>query len=289
MAHASQRAGADFFFSLRHEIQTVRFSRISSVGRTVFVSGGTGYVGASLIPRLLATGHDVRALARPRSHTKLPPGCEVVIGDALRAGTFREAVTGAGTLIHLVGTPHPAPWKGEQFRAVDRVSFQASLDAALSAKVGHFVYVSVAHPAPVMKDYIAVRSACERDLRDSGVVATVLRPWYVLGPGHWWPLALLPFYAAAERVPALTEGARRLGLIRLSEMVAALCWAVEHPPERWRVLNVGAIRAVQQVPNCAARDPGADPCPDLAACPAPPADGASATRATAPASARRGV
>ena len=48
--------------------------------------------------------------------------------------------------------------------------------------------------------------------------ATVLRPWYVLGPGHRWPLALVPFYKLAEHIPATAEGARRLGLLRLSEM-----------------------------------------------------------------------
>jgi uncharacterized protein YbjT (DUF2867 family) len=261
------------------------------VSRTIFVSGGTGYLGTALIPELLSGRHNVRALTRPGSHGRLPPGCEVIVGDALKAETFRDSVAACDTLIHLVGTPHPAPWKGEQFRAVDRVSFQASLAAAAGAGISHFVYVSVAQPAPVMKEYIEVRAACEADLRASGLRATVLRPWYVLGPGHWWPLLLRPAYAAAERVPWLAGGAGRLGLVWLRDMVAALHWAVEHPPERWRVLDVPAIRAVRRVGR-PAEPSGADACPaprDRGAFPAPLPGGASAIRATARASGRRGA
>jgi len=51
-----------------------------------------------------------------------------------------------------------------------------------------FIYVSVAHPAPVMSDYIAARLEAEALLRDSGMKVTILQPWYVLGraaAGRW--------------------------------------------------------------------------------------------------------
>jgi uncharacterized protein YbjT (DUF2867 family) len=210
----------------------------------VFLTGGTGYVGASLVPELLARGHMVRALARGASVSRLHPSCESVVGDALDSATFRSAVAPCDTFLHLVGTPHPAPWKGPQFRAIDRTSLRASAEAALAADVRHFVYVSVAHPAPVMRAYIEVRCQCEDRLRLSGLNATILRPWYVLGPGHRWPYALLPFYRLGEAIPATREAALRLGLVTLREMVGALIWAVEHPTDGQRVLAVPAIRAV---------------------------------------------
>jgi uncharacterized protein YbjT (DUF2867 family) len=52
----------------------------------VFVTGGTGYLGRALIPRLVARGHRVRALTRPASAHRLPAGCEPVPGDARHAG-----------------------------------------------------------------------------------------------------------------------------------------------------------------------------------------------------------
>ena len=129
--------------------------------RRVFVTGATGYLGARLIPLLLERGHQVTALARPESVRKVPTGCQIVVGNPLESGTFVEQVRGADTLVHLVGVPKPAPWKGSQFRAIDGPSAVAAIRAAREAGVRHMVYVSVAHPAPVMRDYIAVRSECE--------------------------------------------------------------------------------------------------------------------------------
>jgi uncharacterized protein YbjT (DUF2867 family) len=81
-----------------------------------------------------------------------------------------------------------------------------------------------------MHAYIAVRAQGEAALAASGLTTTVLRPWYVLGPGHWWPLALVPLYAIARLVPGTRAGAERLGLVRLDQMVSALVRAVEQPP-----------------------------------------------------------
>lgn len=146
------------------------------------------------------------------------------------------------TLIHLTGTPKPAPWKEEQFRAVDLPSLKASADAALVARAGHFVYVSVAHPAPAMHAYVAVRQEAEAYLAALGLPRTILRPWYVLGPHHWWPYALMPFYAIAERMPRYRESAIRLGLVTRAEMVSALAYAVAHPARDCRIVETAAIR-----------------------------------------------
>jgi uncharacterized protein YbjT (DUF2867 family) len=210
--------------------------------RRVFIAGGTGYMGQRLIPKLLERGHAVRALARPGSEGKLPPGCEAVAGDALRAASYAHAVAPADTFIHLVGVPHPSPAKAAQFRAVDLPAALASIQAAFAADVAHFVYVSVAHPAPAMRAYVEVRSECERVLAESGLNATILRPWYVLGPGHRWPYLLLPAYWLAERIPATRSGARRLGLVTLAQMVNALAAAVENPCQGMRFLEVPQIR-----------------------------------------------
>lgn len=218
------------------------------VTRQVFITGGTGYIGRALVARLLARGHHVRALARAGSAGSLPAGVEVVVGDALQAATFSAAVAPADTLVHLVGTPHPSPWKGPQFRAVDLRSIEASVAAAAFASIRHVIYVSVAHPAPVMRDYIAVRRQGEALIDASGIPATCLRPWYVLGPGHRWPSALLPVYALLERLPATTASAHRLGLVTHTQMVTALLQAVEHPPANGvRIVDVPAIRAAAVV------------------------------------------
>jgi len=208
----------------------------------IFITGATGYVGAGLIPLLREQGHDVTALVRESSVRKVPAGCRVVVGDPLDAGTFAESVHGHDTLVQLVGVPKPAPWKGTQFRAVDGPSAMAAVRAAAATGVKHVVYVSVAHPAPIMRDYIAVRRDCEEAMARAGLIATILRPWYILGPGHWWPWVLVPVYRVLERVPATREAATRLGLVTIREMLAALLWSIEHPPVTTRVIEVSEIR-----------------------------------------------
>lgn len=212
--------------------------------RHVFLTGGTGYLGSRLLVRLAERRHHVTALVRQSSTANFPPGCQAVLGSPLVAASFVESVRSHDTFVQLVGVPKPAPWKGPQFRAVDRVSGLASIDAAVQAGVAHFIYVSVAHPAPIMNDYIAVRRECETALRASGLRATIIRPWYVLGPGHWWPLLLRPAYWLCERLPSTRASASRLGLVTIEQMLATLVWAVEHPPESVRVIEVPEIRRI---------------------------------------------
>ena len=211
----------------------------------MFITGGTGYLGSSLIPILLERGHRVRALVRPNSTGKVTAGCEVVSGDPLDANSYRNLVRPADAFIHLVGVPRPSPSKGQQFRAIDFVSARAAITVAAELGLQHFIYLSVAHPAPTMKSYIAVRSECEQMIRQHGLNATILRPWYVLGPGHRWPYALLPFYKVMEWLPFTRRGAQRLGLVTLEQMVLALVEAVECPALGVRIMEVPEIRAAR--------------------------------------------
>ncbi len=211
--------------------------------RRVFITGGTGYLGNSLIPILVERGHRVRALIRPGSKGHVPAGCEVVSGNALDSNTYRHLIRPSDTFVHLVGVPHPSPAKAAEFRKVDLVSGREAISAAAELGVPHFVYLSVAHPAPMMKAYIEVRSECEQMIHDRGLNAIVLRPWYVLGPGHRWPYVLLPFYKVLELLPFTRAGAQRLGLVTLQQMVLALVEAVESPAQGVRVLGVPEIRA----------------------------------------------
>ncbi len=209
---------------------------------SVFITGGSGYMGRKLIPLLLGRGHEVRALVRPESEKKLPAGCIAVMGDALDGSSYADKIAPADTFVQLVGVAHPSPAKAAEFRKVDLV---AGLGAVAAAKAGirHFVYLSVAHPAPMMQAYIAVRAECEAAIEQAGLNATILRPWYVLGPGHRWPYALLPIYKIAELLPPTRDGARRLGLVTLEQMTTALLGAVENPARGTKVVEVPAIRS----------------------------------------------
>ena len=210
----------------------------------ICITGGTGYMGQRLVPLLLERGHRVRALARRSSVARVCEGAVPVVGDALDAESVAGALRPGDTLIHLVGTPHPNPTKVKQFEDIDLASIRATAIAAKRVGISHLIYVSVAQPAPVMRAYLAVRAMGEAIIRQTGLTATILRPWYVVGPGHWWPMALMPIYKVAELFSSTQEAAERLGLLTIEQMVNAFAQAVENPPPdgRIRVMEVPAIR-----------------------------------------------
>src|SRR6266487_1151030 len=118
--------------------------------------------------------------------------------------------------------PHPSPKKAELFKKIDLKSVKVSAEAAASANGLHFIYVSVAMaPNDFMKAYQDVRREGEEYCLNKNLNCTFIRPWYVLGPGHWWPILLLPLYALAALFPATREQSRQQALVTIQQMIRA--------------------------------------------------------------------
>ncbi len=212
--------------------------------RQVLITGGTGYIGTRLAACLLARGHRVRLLTRSTSLARVAQGALAVPANALDAEALATALQPGDTFVHLIGTRHPNPAKAAEFESVDLASIRAAVCAAQRVPIAHLVYLSVAQPAPVMRAYVAARAAGERLIAQARLPASIFRPWYVLGPGHRWPLVLLPLYALARLVPAWRAAASRLGLVTLEQMVQALVCSIEAPPPNGTLIfEVPHIRA----------------------------------------------
>src|SRR3984893_4353791 len=113
--------------------------------RTIFVTGASGYMGTRLIKALKKNDqYHIKALVRKGSEHNIPAGCEIVIGNALEALSYKGQVAPAKTFIHLVGVAHPSPKKKDAFRKIDFVSIQQAVKAAQHASIEHFIYLSVA-------------------------------------------------------------------------------------------------------------------------------------------------
>ena len=214
--------------------------------QTIFITGGTGYIGSRLIAALLQTGdYRIKALARKGSEHKLPPGCEVVIGDALDASSYRSASHNTDVFIHLIGVPHPSPAKIAAFETIDLVSVQQAAVVISNNQLPHVIYLSVSqYPGRIMKEYRNIRATSEGLLQSTGARCSFIRPWYVLGPGHWWPVLLMPLYTLARLLPATREQSRQQGLVTIKQMIRTLHFAINHPPENGvRIYNVPDIKA----------------------------------------------
>jgi len=210
----------------------------------VFITGGTGYIGRRLIPLLQKQGYAVTALVRKQSVDKLPKGCTPVIADPFDAATYAKDIAPNSIFIHLLGVSHPGPKKKLLFYSVDLASVKASVEAARKAGVIYFVYISVAqYPTKIMESYQDARAQAEQVIRDSGIRAAFIRPWYIVGPGHYWPLVLQPLFRLMEYIPATAGKAKALALVSLRKMLLALQQAVNNPPNGpLRIIEIPEIR-----------------------------------------------
>ncbi|XZF14446.1 SDR family oxidoreductase [Chitinophagaceae bacterium MMS25-I14] len=201
------------------------------MNRDVFITGGTGYIGRRLIRLLLEKGFTVKALVRKGSEHKLPAGAIPVVADPFDAASFSSEIPAGCTFIQLLGVSHPGPKKKDLFPKIDLASAKASAAAAKISGAGHFIYVSVAQtPTRIMEDYQRCRAAGEAAIRDTGINASFIRPWYVIGPGHYWPLLFLPLYKLLEWLPATSAKARALRLVYLPQILQTLLYTAEHSP-----------------------------------------------------------
>ncbi|MFN0117487.1 MAG: NAD(P)H-binding protein [Elusimicrobiota bacterium] len=210
--------------------------------KSIFITGGSGYIGKALIEELSKSNYSITVLCRKGSENKIQKKTNIVFGDALKAETFQHLIPENSVFIQLIGTPHPGPHKKDLFESIDLVSGLESVKAATQKKTSHFIYLSVAQPAPIMKDYIRVRSRVEQEIQLSGINATILRPWYVLGPEHYWPSVLIPFYQLVKIFPPLKKRIGRFEFVSLKEIVQNIVFSIQNPPNGIRVWEVPDIK-----------------------------------------------
>ena len=211
--------------------------------QTVFITGATGYIGRRVTKQLLSRGHKVIALVRKGSENKVADGAALVIADPFDATTFSPFIPKDAVFIQLLGVSHPSPKKAQQFKEIDLQSVKSSVDAATLAGVSNFIYVSVAmSPTKLMAAYQAVRREGEEYCKKKGLNCTFIRPWYVVGPGHYWPVLFLPFYGIAEIIPNWRKQARSKALVSIRQMLRTLVNAVETDPQPLRILEIKDIR-----------------------------------------------
>lgn len=99
-----------------------------------------------------------------------------------------------------------------------------------------------------MKDYQEVRKEGEEYCISKNLNCSFIMPWYVLGPGHWWPLILLPFYAMAELVLSWRQSARANGLVTIRQMLRTLINVIESNPKKFRLIEIQQIKQRSLLP-----------------------------------------
>lgn len=148
----------------------------------VLVTGATGYVGARLVPRLLAEGYAVRILTRSADKVRQRAWFDqvkIVEGDATDDAVLARACAGVGGAYYLL---HSMDGQGD-FVQRDRELAHRFGAAARDAGLTRLVYLSGLHPDEPLSEHLASRVEVGRILLASGVPTAVLQAAVVVGSG----------------------------------------------------------------------------------------------------------
>lgn len=223
----------------------------------LFVTGGTGFIGAVLVRRALAEGHRVRVLVRDPAAT-LPAAAERAVGDLARPETLPPGLGGMDAIVHLAA--QLGDWGPEgQFVRANVEGTRALLAAARTAGVPRFVHTSslivygerLLHDQPCDEEgplgdkpvsaygrsKVAAEHACREAATDS-FAPTIVRPGNVWGPGSRYWVDEVVIALRKGGVPVI-DGQRPLAHLAHVENVAdVLLRAACTPAAAGRTYNV---------------------------------------------------
>lgn len=192
--------------------------------RRVALTGATGFVGASVLDRLLSDGWEVTALARQGQPAR--PGVTWVSGHLTDEAALGTLVRDADAVVHVAGLIKAR--RRADFFEINETG-TARLLAALEGRSVKYVHLSsLAARAPSLSGYAASKAAAETLVRTSTLDWTIIRPPAVYGPGDRETLAF--FRAARSRRPFLPgRPGHRTSLIHVADLASAIAAALALP------------------------------------------------------------
>jgi nucleoside-diphosphate-sugar epimerase len=238
--------------------------------QSILVTGGAGYVGAVLVPRLLDAGYAVKvidlylygeaALAEVRDHPRLTE----VHGDIRDRALLDRIMPGTDAVIHLACISNDPSYELNPAlgKSINYDAFLGLVDSAKAAGVQRFIYASSSSvygikevdnvtedlPLEPLTDYSKYKALCEdylAEARAPGFVTLVIRPATVCG---WSPrlrldltVNILTNHAINNGLIKVFGGEQRRPNIHIEDMVAIYLRALEAPDAMidGKVFNAG--------------------------------------------------
>jgi uncharacterized protein YbjT (DUF2867 family) len=149
----------------------------------VLVTGVTGAIGSSLVPRLVGAGHRVRAFARDPARVAAGGLSGIVQGDAVAGAGLDEALDGIDVAYFLIHSMETVAQADGAFADRDRRAAQHFARAARAAGVQRIVYLGglVPRSAGAVSPHLASRLEVEEVLLGAAPEAVALRASIVVG------------------------------------------------------------------------------------------------------------
>jgi NADH dehydrogenase len=162
----------------------------------ILLTGATGLVGSTLLRRLTARPEPVRCLVRdPRRLGDQRVRVQIALGDLTDPQSFRHAMRGVRTVIHLAASVRDQP-RGS-IEELNGVATWRMVHAAERAGVERFVFFSAMSASTFSRArFFPAKALAEQAVSDSEVPHTVFAPSIVYSPGD-------PFLTLLNRLALL--------------------------------------------------------------------------------------
>lgn len=218
---------------------------------TVFLTGGSGFVGAHVLRELLAAGYRVRALAR--TNDPRLEGAELVVGDLTEPGAFARALAGCRYVVHCAALYSFAPADRALTHRVNVTGTAGLAQAAHEAGVERFILTSSSATLGASPDgrprteadwavgghgasYHHSKLEQERAAFAGRVPVVALLPTAPVGPGDWKPTPTGQMILDFARGKIFAKPPRGgLNMVPVEDVARAHVAAIEHgrPGERY--------------------------------------------------------
>ena len=211
----------------------------------ILVAGSTGYLGGEICRRLVANGHQVRGLVRstsdPAAVARLRElGIETVEGDLRDRASLANAVRGADTVVTTATTTRSRQ-ADEGIETTDQQGQLNLVDAARSAGVRRFIFVSYSGQLGVDDPLTVAKRTVERSIRESGMTYTILRPSVFM---EAWLSPVFGFDYNNARATIYGSGERKISWISLGDVAEFAVRSVGDPKAENAVLELGGPEAL---------------------------------------------
>jgi NADH dehydrogenase len=197
----------------------------------LLLTGATGRVGAALLTRLTDRRDPVRCLVRdPRRLGPERVRVQIALGDLGDPSSFRHALRGVKTVVHLAATERDQPHAS--IEEVDGLAVWRLLRAAERAGVEHFVFLSPLGATPHHRGRLhRAKALAEEAVAGAAMRTTTLRSSLIYAPGDR-RLALLDLLSLLPVVPVTPTMARaRSQPISAEDVAACVAGALDRAPD----------------------------------------------------------
>ena len=174
----------------------------------ILLTGATGVIGSELLPLLLASGAEVRALVRePRRLGPDRVNVQIALGDLADPFSMRHAMRGVETVVHLAATIRDQP-RGS-IEELNGLATVRLLRSAERAGVKRFVFFSAIGATGFQRTrFFRAKALAERAVLASPLDPIVFAPSIVYRPGDPW-ITLLERFTTLPAVPIAGSGQAR--------------------------------------------------------------------------------